>query len=87
MDRGVLWTAVHGVEKSQTQLSDFHTHTLLSLLQFIEYVLEISVKYFTSLFSKHNWEFFLSKENGAQNSQVHSSKAPTTKLRVVKWEF
>ena len=54
MDRGVLWTAVHGVEKSQTQLSDFHTHTLLSLLQFIEYVLEISVKYFTSLFSKHN---------------------------------
>ena len=24
MDRGVWWTAVHGVTKNQTQLSDFH---------------------------------------------------------------
>ena len=32
MDRGALWAAVHGVEKSQTQLSDFtftfHFHAL-----------------------------------------------------------
>ena len=27
MDRGAWWTSVHGVTKSLTQLSDFHTFT------------------------------------------------------------
>ena len=58
MDRGVLWATVHGVEKSRTQLSDFHTHTLLSLLQFIEYVLEVSVKYFTYTFLQTQLRIF-----------------------------
>ena len=28
MDRGTWWATVHGVTKSQTQLSDFHFHTI-----------------------------------------------------------
>ena len=32
MDRGAWWATVHGVPKSQTQLSDFHFHsTVMSL--------------------------------------------------------
>ena len=31
MDRGAWWTTVHGVTKSQTQLSDTHTHNDLIL--------------------------------------------------------
>ena len=27
MDRGAWWATVHGVAKSQTRLSDSHTHT------------------------------------------------------------
>ena len=27
MERGVWWTTVHGIAKSQTQLSDFHFHS------------------------------------------------------------
>ena len=27
MDRGTWWAIAHGVTKSQTHLSDFHTHT------------------------------------------------------------
>ena len=30
MARGAWWATVHGVAKSQTQLSDQHTHTLLT---------------------------------------------------------
>ena len=26
MDRGAWWATVHGIAKSQTQLSDYHTH-------------------------------------------------------------
>ena len=32
MDRGAWWTTVKGVDKSQIQLSDFHTH-ILSLVR------------------------------------------------------
>ena len=28
MDRGAWWATAHGVAKSQTRLSDFHTHTI-----------------------------------------------------------
>ena len=28
MDRGAWWATLHGVTKSQTQLSDFHFHTI-----------------------------------------------------------
>ena len=28
MDKGVWWVTVHGVAKSQTQLSDFHSRSL-----------------------------------------------------------
>ena len=31
MDRGAWWATVHGIAKSQTQLSDFHFHFSLSL--------------------------------------------------------
>ena len=27
-DRGAWWATVHGVEKSETQLSDFHFHSV-----------------------------------------------------------
>ena len=29
MDRGAWWATVHGVAKSRTQLSDYHTHLVL----------------------------------------------------------
>ena len=31
MDRGTWWGTVHGVAKSQTQLSDFHFHTMSTI--------------------------------------------------------
>ena len=31
MDRGAWWATVHGVAKSQTQLSDFHFHMVLNV--------------------------------------------------------
>ena len=39
MDTGAWWATVHGVAKSQTQLSDFHFHsTVMSLCLFTHFI-------------------------------------------------
>ena len=42
MDRGAWWATVHGVTKSQTQLSDFHFHKCQNYK--ISYAINIFVK-------------------------------------------
>ena len=44
MDRGVWWATIHGITKSQTQLSSFHFHSPLPVLRGLHPLLHSSSK-------------------------------------------
>ena len=59
MDRGAWWATVHGVTKSQTRLSDYHFHFLMtnldSILKSITLLTKVCTVKSYGFFSSHVW--------------------------------
>ena len=68
MDRGAWWATVHGVTKSQTRLSDYHFHFLMtnldSILKSITLLTKVCTVKSYGFFSSHVWIWKLDHKEG-----------------------